>query len=143
MQAPPNRERQVWTAVCAVLLVGLAVLAWKALAGLGVGLLGLLVLFVAIRVELEGDRPIGTQLTPEFYACHFRAEREQHHAERAGRRAATAAFLSSARMFVLAGALLAIVGFGLIFLGERREPPELFRLLGGALWDSFQRGKPW
>lgn len=144
MRASPNRERQVWTAVCGVMLVGLALLAWQALGGLGVGLLGLLILFVAIRVELEGDSPVGTHSTPESYARHFQAERDRPPAERAGRRAEIATFVASARMFVITGAVLTVVGFGLIFFGPgHRAPPALLLSFGSALWNSFQRGQPW
>lgn len=124
-------------------LVGLAYFAWSAVGWLGVGLLGLLVLFVALRIELEGDRPVGPQTTPELYARHFHAERGQNPAERVGRRAEVAAFTASARLFALAGALLAITGFGLLFFGPgRSDPPALLYLFGGLIWDSFQKGKP-
>jgi hypothetical protein len=144
MPPPRNHERLVMTALAAIALVALAYFAWSAIGWFGVGLLGLLVLFVALRVELEGDRPVGTQTTPELYASHFRAEREQNSAERAGRRAEVAAFVASARMFAIAGALLAVLGFGLMFFGPgRSDPPALFYLLGSLVWDTFRKGKPW
>ena len=144
MPPPPNHERMVMSVLAAIALIGLASFAWSAIGWFGVGLLGLLVLFVALRVELEGDRPVGTQTTPELYAQHFRAEREQNPAERAGRRAEVAAFVASARLFAVAGALLAIIGFGLLFFGPAQsDPPALLSLFGGLVWDSFRRGKPW
>jgi hypothetical protein len=140
MPPPRNRERGVMIALATIGLVGLAYLAWRAIGWFGVGLL---VLFVALRVELEGDRPVGTQTTPELYARHFHAELAQNPAERAGRRAEVAAFTASPRLFVLAGALLATIGFGLFFLGPgRSDPPAFLYLFGGLLWDTFQKGKP-
>ena len=131
-------------ALAAVGLAGFAYLAWSAIGWFGVGMLGLLVLFIALRVELEGDRPVGTQTTPELYANHFHAERAQNPAERTGRRAQVATFTASASLFTYAGALLAVIGFGLVYLGWGRSGlPELFYLFGGTLWNSFQRGRPW
>ncbi|WP_454656848.1 hypothetical protein [Bosea beijingensis] len=131
-------------ALIAIGLLGLAYLARSAIGWFGVGMLGLLVLFIALRVELEGDRPVGTQTTPTLYADHFHAERAQNPAERAGRRVEIAAFTSSARLFAYAGALLAVIGFGLVFLGWGRSGfSELFDLFGGTLWNSVQRGRPW
>lgn len=143
MPPPRNRERMVMIVLAAIGLVGIAYFAWSAIGWLGVGLLGLLVLFVAVRVELEGDRPVGPQTTPELYARHFHAEREQNPAERAGRRAEVAGFTATARLFAIAGALLAVIGFALLFFGPgRSDPPALFYLFGGLIWDSFQKGKP-
>lgn len=143
MPPPRNRERLVMTALAAIALLGLAYFAWSAIGWFGVGMLGLLALFIALRVELEGDRPVGTQTTPELYASHFRTEREQYPAERAARRAEVAAFVSSARMFAMAGAVLAALGFGQVFFGpERSDPPALLYLFGSLIWDSFQKGKP-
>lgn len=144
MPPPRNRERQTLIAVGAAALLSLAWLGWQALGGLGVALLGLLVLFVAVKVELEGDRPVGTQSTPEFYASHFRAEARQHHAERASRRAEIAAFASSARLFVIAGALLTMTGFALLYFGfGQQDLPALFWVLADASMTLFQKGKPW
>ncbi len=65
MPPPRNRERQILIALAATGLIGLAWLGWQALGGLGVALLGLLVLFVALRVELQCDSPVSTQSRPE------------------------------------------------------------------------------
>jgi hypothetical protein len=117
MPPPSNRERQVLIAVGAAGLLSLAWFSWQALGGIGVTLLGLLVLFVAVRVELEADRPVGTHSTPEAYASHFRTEADHQPAERASRRAEVATVVSTARMFVIAGALLTATGFALVYFG--------------------------
>ncbi|WP_173046683.1 hypothetical protein [Bosea sp. ANAM02] len=130
-------------ALAAIGLTGLAYLAWSAIGWFGVGMLGLLVLFVALRVELEGDRPVGTQTTPTLYADQFHAERAQNRAERAGRRAEVASFTASTGLFAYAGALLAISSFGLVFLGwGHSDPPALLYLFGSLIWDTFQKGRP-
>ncbi len=143
MPPPRNRERQVLTAICVVALLGLAWMGWQALGGLGVGILGLLVLFVAVRVELEGNGPVGAQSTPEFYARQVRAEREQPHADRVSRRAENAAFLSSARVGVVAGAVLTVTGFGLLFSGAIPNGPIGLFELGDLLVSLFLKGRPW
>lgn len=126
MPPPGNRERQVLIVLGATGLIGLAWLGWQALGGLGVALLGLLILFVAVRVELEADRPVGTHSTPEAYARHFRTEAEQPHSERVGRRAEAASFVSAARLFVIAGALLTTTGFALLFSGVGQQSLSAF-----------------
>lgn len=144
MPPPPDRERLVLIVAGAAALIGLAWLGWQLLGGLGVALLGLLVLFVAVRVELEGDRPVGTQSTPEAYARHFRTEAGQPQADRASRRAEITAFVSTARLFAIAGAVLTISGSALLFSGfGRRNLPDLFWVLADISVTLFQKGKPW
>ena len=85
MPPPRNREREILAGLGALGLVGAACLAWRAVGWFGVGLLGLLVLFIAVRVELEGNRPIGPQMTPDLHASQYPSEGGHAHAERAGR----------------------------------------------------------
>lgn len=116
MPPPRNRERMVMIALAAVGLTGLAYLAWSAIGWFGVGLLGLLVLFIALRVELEDNRPIGHQMTPGLYAGQYHSEVGQGHAERAGHSSERLALASSARLAALFGAALTVAGFGAFFL---------------------------
>ncbi len=116
MPPPRNRERMVMIMLAAIGLMGCAYLAWSAIGWFGVGILGLLVLFIAIRVELEDNRPVGHQMTPGLYAGQFHTESGQGHAERAGRSLERLALTSSARLAGLFGAVLAVTGFGLFFL---------------------------
>lgn len=144
MPPPRDREKQVLIALGAAALIGLAWLGWQFLGCVGVVLIGVLVLFVAIRVELEGDRPVGTQSTPEAYARHFRTEAEQRHTDRASRRVEVASFVSTARLFAIAGAMLTTTGFALLFSGVgQRNFPALFWALADASINLFQKGKPW
>lgn len=116
MPPPRNHERMVMAALAAIALVGLSYLAWRAIGWFGVGLLGLLVLFIAVRVELEGNRPVGPQMTPDLYAGQYRSEAGHAPAERAGRTSERLILASSARLAGLFGGALTLAGFGLFFL---------------------------
>jgi len=144
MPPPRSRERQILIALAVAGLIGLAWLGWQALGGLGVALLGLLVLFVALRVELQRDSPVSAQSRPESYGSHFRTEAEQTHTDRAARRAEVASSVSTARLFVIAGALLTTAGFGLIALGYWNiGGSKLPAIFGAISIFSFFQGKPW
>jgi hypothetical protein len=56
MPPPLRLERPILMALCLIALVGVAWRAFGIIGWLGVGTLGL---FVAIRVDLESDRPVG------------------------------------------------------------------------------------
>ena len=116
MPPPPNHERMVMSVLAAIALIGLASFAWSAIGWFGVGLLGLLVLFLAVRVELEDNRPVGPQMTPGLYAGQYHSEAGQGHAERAGRSFERLSLASSARLAAIFGAALTAAGFGLFFL---------------------------
>lgn len=115
MPPPRSLERLILSLVSVAALLGLAWLAWRAIGWFGVGLLGLLVLFIAVRVELEGNRPVGHQMTPGLYAGQYRGEMQAHASERAERHSERTAVIGSARLVVWLGALLVAAGFGLFF----------------------------
>lgn len=115
---PPSRTGEaVLAAICSLVLIGFAFLAWRAAGWIGVGVLGLLTVFIAVRFDLEGDRPIGPQMTPGLYASQFRDERAGH-AETASRRSALARMMGPVRLAMLLGVLLVVVGFGALFFTE-------------------------
>lgn len=116
MSPPRSRERLVLIGLSAVALLMLALLAWRVIGWLGVGILGLFVLFIAVRVELEGDRPIGPQMTPGLYAEQYRSEMSADGSARTSRRADRLSVATAARYGRLFGAALAIAGFGLFLL---------------------------
>jgi len=116
MPPPRNREHDILLAVSAACLLGLAWLAWSAIGWFGVGLLGLLMLFIAVRIELEGNRPIGPQMTPDLHASLYRSETEHGRAERANRLSELGTVTSAARLATFFGGALTVVGFGLFFL---------------------------
>jgi hypothetical protein len=74
------------------------------------------VLFVAISIDLEGDRPIGPQMTPGLHASQYRAEALANQRDRAARRSDISAMLAATRLAMLAGAGLVAIGFGMLFL---------------------------
>ncbi|TCR66485.1 hypothetical protein [Bosea sp. BK604] len=118
-QPPPrSRESLVLAAICGAVLFGLACFAWQAAGGLGVAILGLFTLFVAVRFDLEGNRPVGPQMTPDLYASQFHAEGRAARAEKAASRAALVALARPTRLAMLLGAALVIIGFGALFLTE-------------------------
>ncbi|PZU84169.1 MAG: hypothetical protein DI527_23155 [Chelatococcus sp.] len=116
MPPPRSTERLVLTAIATAGLIALACLAWRILGGLGVGLLGLLVAFIAIRMELEGGRPVGPQMTPGLHAEQYRNEANARHDERSRRRADRYALTSGTRLAATLGGLLALGGFGLLLI---------------------------
>lgn len=118
MRPPRSRERLFVRAIACAGLIGLAWLAQQAIGWLGVGLLGLFTLFVAVRYELEGNLPVGPQMTPDLYASQFGKQGPEHAAERAERRHEWAGQLSAARLAAGLGILLALVGFGFFFMLE-------------------------
>jgi hypothetical protein len=118
VRPPRSRESLFVRAFACAGLIGLAVLAQQALGWLGVGLLGLFTLFVAVRYELEGNLPVGPQMTPDLYASQFRKHGPEHAAGRAGQRHEWAGQLSAARITAGMGALLALIGFGFFFMLE-------------------------
>lgn len=116
---PPKRpDLLVLKLVAGLALAGLALLAWRAAGGLGVGLLGLFVLFVAVRMDLEGNRPIGPEMTPGLHASQFAGESRRSHADRAAERSAWAGFLAPLRLAMVLGGLLVVIGFGGLILFE-------------------------
>ena len=115
MPPPRNPERLVLSVLLVLGLCGLGWFAWSAVGWFGVGLLGLFVLFVAVRMDLEDSRPIGPQMTSGLHAEQYRHEARDR-AERAGRTAERRAVRSAAHLAGLCGGALAIGGFGLFFL---------------------------
>lgn len=118
MPPPRSFERLALVVVCVLALLGLAWLALQAIGWFGVGLLGLFIAFVAIRFELEENRPVGHQMTPDLYASQFHKHGREHEAERAGFRTELIAQISAARLGLGLGLLLTAIGFGFFFILE-------------------------
>jgi hypothetical protein len=108
MRPPRSRERLLIRVIACAGLVGLAWLAQQAIGWLGVGLIGLFTLFVAVRYEVEGNLPVGPQMTPDLYA----SSRTSRPAPRMGR----PALRRPSRRWP--GRLLALIGFGFFFMLE-------------------------
>ena len=118
MRPPRNREHLLVRALACAGLIGLAFLAQQAISWLGVGLLGLFTLFVAVRYELEGNLPVGPQMTPDLYASQFGKHGREHDAERSDRRHEWKGQLSAARLAAGMGVLLTLLGFGFFLMLE-------------------------
>ncbi|CAN7385944.1 hypothetical protein [Bosea sp. LjRoot237] len=123
MRPPRSRERLLVRAIACAGLLGLAWLAQQMIGWLGVGLTGLFTLFVAVRYELEGNLPVGPQMTPDLYASQFRKHGRERAAERAGQRHEWAGQLSAARLAAGMGGLLVLIGFGFFFMLEFGHQP--------------------
>lgn len=105
----------LWTAASLVpAAIGYVIVGW-----LGVGIVGLLVAFLAIRMEIEGDGPIGSVQDAGSYAAHrerWRAAEASDEGIRAERRATLRA-LTLARLI---GGVYILVGLGGFFLVQWR-----------------------
>ena len=113
---PPSPERLVLTGIGLFALGGASWLAYRAVGGLGIVILGLFVLFVAVRLDLEGDRAVGPQMTPGLYASQHHPRTIADTAERGLRRLILAGLASWTRLAALAGGALVLVGGGLMWL---------------------------
>lgn len=118
MPPPRTLDAPILGLICIALALGLAWLAYGWVGGLGVATLGVLVLFIAIRVDLERNRPVGHQMTPDLYASQHRAESQEHASERAGRLIRVRALVSATRVAIAMGLLLVAAGSGLMMWGE-------------------------
>lgn len=116
MRPPRRLEGSILAGLCLMALAGIAWLAFGIVGWLGVGILGLFVLFIAVRVDLENDRPVGPQMTPGLYASRYRDEALASAREKAARRFDVAALMSATRLAMLAGACITAIGFGMLFL---------------------------
>ncbi len=109
-------ERLVISTTCIACLLGIAWLALQAIGWFGVGLLGLFVMLAAIRFEIDGNHPVGPQMTPDLYASQFHKHGREHAAERAELRTRWVGQLGAARLALGCGALLTGVGFCFFFI---------------------------
>ncbi|KQZ00292.1 hypothetical protein ASD45_05025 [Pseudolabrys sp. Root1462] len=103
-------ERQLKYEIAAAL--GVAVLIYSAfrfLGFLGVGLLGVLIAFIAVQADLNKDD------TSHVWAMRAAPTHEMDHAEKAAMHAENNALAHPILMGKLLGAALAIIGFGLLF----------------------------
>lgn len=111
---PPVRGRTFAFVAGAGGLVLVSILAFRAAGGLGVGVLGLLVLFISVRVELEGNRPVGSIMTPNLFASQYEADSQKTRAELAETFSDRALVISGARLAAVMGGVLVVTGLGLL-----------------------------
>ncbi|MBS0541460.1 MAG: hypothetical protein JSR47_22030 [Proteobacteria bacterium] len=82
----------------------------------GVGVIGLLLWFVCVRMELEKDAAIGTGWTPSLIQTQYEARQKMSDEQRAAAREEQTLALQSMRFFRHLGmalTLIGAVGFGL------------------------------
>src|SRR5690349_21874911 len=75
-----------------------------------VGLIGLLVWFICVRIELEKDAAVSSGWTPELIEHQHRARERMSRAERAGWRHEQSLALQSVRFFRHLGIGLTLIG---------------------------------
>lgn len=77
----------------------------------GVGVIGLMIWFVSVRVDLEQDGAVGAGVSPSFLAHQVRTRAEMSPAERAALRGQQSLLAHSARFFKYLGMVLTVGGF--------------------------------
>jgi hypothetical protein len=96
-----------------LLVASLAAFVTVALVGFfGIGLIGLLIVFICTQVELEADGVAGGGLTPGMFAQQLKARREMSQEQRALDHEAQSLAANSLRFFKHFGMGLAVIGFG-------------------------------
>jgi len=78
----------------------------------GIGFIGLLLWFVATRIELEKDAPVGGAFDTNLMALQVKTQSERSRAERAAAHGANSLAVQSARFFKHIGIGLVLIGFG-------------------------------
>lgn len=89
-------------------LIAFAFVVWFGFPGIGV--MGLMLWFVCVRMELEKDAAIGTGRTPELVARQYEARERMSADERAGWRHEQSLALQSIRFFRHLGIGLTLIG---------------------------------
>jgi hypothetical protein len=82
---------------------------------LGVGVLGLLIGFIAVRMDLEKDGAIGSAFSSNLYVQQMTARQGMDRSERAARHAERASLVRALMIAKIIGAVLIILGFGATF----------------------------
>ena len=94
-----------------------AFIAFRIAGPLGLGVLGLLIAFIAQRVKLERDGGMAGGMNAHLNAMQMRAWEQMTHAERADHRHETRSLLQATALATAIGLALAVVGIGAWFLG--------------------------
>ena len=92
-------------------------LTWRYAGAPGVGLLGLLVGFLAQRIDLERAGAVGHPMNTDLFASQFRARERMTRAERAEHEAEMKRLEAPLHWAKVSSAGLIILGFGLWILG--------------------------
>ena len=99
----------IWSASIATAVA--SCLAYYFVGWVGVGVLGLYIALIAVRLEIEKDGPVGgPTITPDLYAASHRARERMLPSERAGERVEIAANVRFCQLLKIIGAALIVVG---------------------------------
>jgi hypothetical protein len=93
----------------------LAFLAYRIVGFLGIGILGVLICFIAVRIDLEKEGAVGSELAASLHAQQVRSRHNAGHAERAAHRAEMRSLRRPLLIAKIIGATLVAVGFGGFF----------------------------
>lgn len=85
---------------------------------LGIGVVGLLICFISLRIELESGGVIGTVYSPDAFQRQVERQRQMSRAERAAARHEQSLTAKSVRFFLNLGIALAVIGFGGFIYGQ-------------------------
>lgn len=97
-------------------LGGVALGAFLLAGFIGLGVIGLIIGFMAQLIELEKDGAVGHSMTTSLYAQQFKAQANMTRAEKAERRAETQALLKWLFVAKVVSAGFIILGFGFFVL---------------------------
>ena len=79
---------------------------------LTIGVIGLLICFISLRIELESGSIVGTVSSPDSFRRQVERQQAMSRAERAAARHEKSLTARSARFFLNLGIALALIGFG-------------------------------
>ena len=106
-------------AVTAWLFVGLLAALFVFRTGfLGIGIIGTLMWFICVRVELEKEAAVGDVHETDLYARQIRARDGRHRSERASLRHEQAVLVRSLAFFRMLAVGLTVIGFATFLLFE-------------------------
>jgi len=90
--------------------------AYEAVGWIGIGVLGLVIAFISVRVELEHDAPIGGTRDAAVYGAMLREREQMDGAGRAAKETEKTSNLRTTFVAKVVGAAFVLVGFGGFFL---------------------------
>ena len=93
-----------------------AYFAYEAVGWIGIGVLGLVIAFISVRVELEHDAPIGGTRDAAVYGAMLREREQMDGAGRAAKETEKTSNLRTTFVAKVVGAAFVLVGFGGFFL---------------------------
>ena len=104
--------RKYFTTILAICWgAALSILAHGLVGWIGIGILGLIIAFIAVRLETEQRAPVGSEHDTGLYLSTLRGLDKMTRAERAAERAEIGSRLRSGTVAKAIGGILIVVGF--------------------------------